>query len=132
MIMTMVFAASGTLGQYLDAFAHDDKLKLVIGLIALDFIFGVADALKAGAFRLSLVADTLRKDVLGKVFPWFVLYAADKASHAAGIVGPIDISTFETGAWVAVTAALGASILNSIRGLSNADLPEAIAGDEPV
>src|SRR5436190_1225504 len=98
-----------TIGPYLSAFAHDDKVTVVLILVAVDFILGVIAAVQAGTFRFSYVADFLHRDILGKVFPWFVLYAADKASHSATVVGPIDFGTVSAAAFVAVTAALAGS-----------------------
>lgn len=117
------------IGHYLAMFAHDDKVSVVLILIAVDFVLGVIAAVEHGTFRLSYVADFMRRDVLGKVVPWFVLYAADKASHGASVVGPVDFGTIATGAFVAVTAALAGSILSSLKDLG-VGLPTAVAGGE--
>lgn len=119
-----------TLGSLLAAFAADDKVKIVLGLIALDLVLGVGASVYTGSFRLSYIADFLRNDVLGKVFPWFVVYAADRASHAATIVGPVDLGTVAGAAFVAVTAALVGSLVKSLAdfGLS---VPPAVGGPDP-
>jgi hypothetical protein len=116
--------------QILSAFAHDKQVGVVLALIVADFILGVAAAFKLGTFRLTYVANFAKNDLLGKVFPWFVVFALDKASHAADIVGPIDWSQANTVAFAAVTLAMAGSILSSLRDFDIA-LPVALAGHAP-
>lgn len=118
-----------TIGHYLTMFAHDDKVTVVAILIAVDLVLGVVAAVQAGTFRLAYIADFMHRDVLGKVVPFFVIYAADKASSSADVVGPIDFGNLSAAAFVAVTAALAGSILASINDLGVA-MPTALGGGE--
>jgi hypothetical protein len=97
-------------------FTADGKLKTVAIFIVVDFLLGVAAAIASGTFRLSYVADFLRKDVLGKVFPWAVIYLASKMT-TEDLPGGISFETVATAVFVAVIAALGGSILASLAGL---------------
>jgi hypothetical protein len=114
----------------LSSFAHDKQLALVLFLIAADVVLGVLAAFKMGTFRLSYLSNFARNDLLGKVVPWFAVFALDKASHAANIVGPVDFSQVATAAFAAVTLAMGGSILSSLADLG-LNLPVAIAGHAP-
>jgi hypothetical protein len=116
--------------QILSAFAHDKQVGVVVALIAADVILGVGAAVKMGTFRLTYLANFARNDLLGKVFPWFVVFAFDKASSSAGIVGPIDWSQANTVAFAAVTLAMAGSILKSLADFGIA-LPAALAGGSP-
>lgn len=118
------------LGALLDQFGDDPTTKAIAAVVALDIILGVAAAIKAGTFRLSYLVDFLRNDVLGKVVPyaglWWVLH----------ITGDVEIGGFEAieeTVGIAIIAAVGASVLNSIRdlGLLPGDVPDAIAGPDP-
>lgn len=101
--------------QWLVTFMHDDKLKTVLVLIAVDFILGVAAAVKGGTFRLSYVAQFAKDDLLGKVVPWFVLYAAALvAGHTTILPGVYDIGDAASTLWGIVVAALGGSIIKSL------------------
>lgn len=120
----------GTIGTFLNSFVHDDQLKLVVSLIVADFVLGVVAALMRGMFRLSYVSAFLRDDVLHKVVPWFALFCLGKANNATEIVGPVGFGALADGAFVAVTAALAASILKSVADFG-IDLPESIAGSDP-
>jgi hypothetical protein len=111
------------------AFVNDDQLKAVLVLIALDLVLGVGDAIRDKSFRLSYIVDFLRNDVLGKVFPWFVLFSAGFYAPNVDILG-LGLDTIADAAWIGVAAALGASILNSVRDFG-VPLPDAIAGDDP-
>ena len=111
----------------LSSFAHDKQVALVLSLIAADFILGVAAAFKQGTFRLTYVSNFARNDLLGKVVPWFAVFAFDKATSAAGIVGPVDWSQANTVAFGVVTLAMVGSILSSLADLGIA-LPAPIAG----
>ena len=119
----------------LNSFAHDKQLGVVIMLIVADFILGVAAAAKLGTFRLTYLSNFAKNDLLGKVLPWFLVFALDKGSHAAGIVGPIDWSQMNTAAFAVVTAAMVGSILSSVADLGLPSAPttakEAVAGHAP-
>ena len=64
------------LQNLIDAFASDETVQVVAALIVVDFVLGVSAGVKAGAFRFGWVADFLRNDVLGKVVPYFAVWAA--------------------------------------------------------
>ncbi len=119
----------------LSSFAHDKQLAVVISLIFADFILGVLASFKLGTFRLTYLSNFARNDLLGKVVPWFAVFALDKASHAANIVGPIDWSQISTAAFAAVTAAMVGSILSSVADLGLPSAPttakDAVAGHAP-
>lgn len=114
----------------LSSFAHDKQVGVVIALIVADFILGVGAAFKLGTFRLTYVSNFARNDLLGKVFPWFVVFALDKASHSAGIVGPIDWGQANNVAFAAVTLAMAGSILSSLADFG-VNLPVTLAGKAP-
>lgn len=124
--------SNADLGAFLNAFIYDDQLKLVFSLIVADFVLGVVSALvaKPMRFRLSYISAFLRDDVLGKVLPWFALFALGKANNQFEILGPIGFGSLADAAFVAVTAALAASILKSVADFG-IDLPVTIAGSDP-
>jgi hypothetical protein len=116
------------LSGLLNEFSDDPGVRLVAALILLDLVFGVANAVKDGAFRFVYLADFLRNDVLGKVVPFFAVWAAVRVG------GDIEVSGYgliEEGVNYGVVAALGASVLNSLKGLGLAGLPEVVAADDP-
>ena len=119
----------------ISSFAHDKQLAVVVSLIAADFVLGVLASFKLGTFRLTYLSNFAKNDLLGKVVPWFAVFALDKASGAAGIVGPIDWSQVSTAAFVAVTAAMAGSILSSLADLGwpqgSQSAREAVAGHAP-
>ena len=114
----------------LASFAHDKQLALVLSLIVADFVLGVLAAFKAGTFRLTYVSNFARNDLLGKVVPWFAVFALDKATSGAGIVGPVDFSHAATIAFGIVTLAMAGSILSSLADLG-ISLPAQLAGHTP-
>jgi hypothetical protein len=101
------------LGALLRQFGHDDKVKWILVLIVADFILGVCAALVTKTFRLSYVSDLLRKDVLGKLIPWFVLYALGKVTTQK-LPGGVTFATLADGAFGVIALALGGSILKSL------------------
>jgi hypothetical protein len=109
----------------LSTFVHDSKFAAVAVLIALDIILGVGAAFYTRTFALQFLANFMRNDVLGKVFPWFVLYSAALASHGATVVVGIDMGNIADGVWVGVVAALVGSLLSSL-GDFGVNLPAAL------
>lgn len=108
-------------------FADDPAVRLIAGLILLDFVLGIAAAAKVGTFRLGWVSDFLRADVLGKVVPFFAVWAAVRVS------GDIELAGFgmiEEGVAAAVVISLGASVLNSLRDLGLHSAPDSVAGSD--
>jgi hypothetical protein len=100
-------------GTLLKEFGHDDKVKWVLCLIAADFVLGICAAIVTKKFRFSYLADFLRADVLGKVLPWFVLYALGKVTTQK-LPGGVTFATLADGAFAIIAAAIGASILKSL------------------
>lgn len=104
------------MGSIVNSFAHDGYFQAVLVMIALDVILGVAAALKSGTFRLSWLANFGKDDLLGKVFPWFVIYAAAKYAPNVAVLG-IDLSAIEKVVFAAVAVALGGSLISSLKNL---------------
>lgn len=108
-----------TLGGLLEQFWNDGKVDWLVLLVVVDFILGVISALRRGTFRLSYVADFLRKDVIFKLGGYLVLYAGAVYAGEAEVLG---IPEFDPGllagaAYAVVVAAFVGSILNSLREL---------------
>jgi hypothetical protein len=85
-----------------------------------------------GTFRFSYLADFMRRDILGKVIPWFVLYAAGKLTDKSPIPG-IDFKTLADTAFGIIVAALIGSIAASLvqLGLSKQDAKQNASGQVP-
>lgn len=116
---------------WLHTFAADDKVHIALLLVLADFIFGVAAAVKANSFRLSFVADLLRKDILGKLLPYFGLYAMALVAGNIDVVIPgLDFGVLAGAAYALLVAALVGSILSSVRTLGVETLPPAVAAPE--
>jgi energy-converting hydrogenase Eha subunit A len=82
-------------------------------LIIVDLVLGIAASFYTRTFSLTYIANFTRNDVLGKVFPWFVLSIGAKA-HVVNVVGGIDLSTLADGVFVGVVAALVGSLITSL------------------
>jgi hypothetical protein len=107
----------------------DDPTVIGLGiLVALDVLLGVLAALKNGGFRFVLISDFLRADVLGKLVPYYAIWVA---VHVGGDVSLGEFGVIEEAAGAMALAAIGASVLNSIRDLGLARLPEAVAASDP-
>ena len=120
------------MGSFFHAFFNDERVQVMLLLVALDLLLGVIVALMKKDFRLSFVADFARNDILGKVAPFAVLYAGYKYAGSADIVIPgFDLEVAMNAAWVVVLAALVGSLLGSIKDLGLSALPEPLAGDDP-
>lgn len=109
----------------LASFARDTQLHAALILIVADFVLGVLAAVKMKTFRLGYVSDFARADLLGKVVPWFALFALGKVS--AQSIGGIDFGTAADVAWGAVVLALGGSIAASLADFG-INLPPAVSG----
>lgn len=114
----------------LNAFVDDPTVRLIAVLVALDFVLGTAAALYTRTFRLSFLADAFRNDVLGKLVPYYALWAALHVSGIDWSIGGFDVIE-ETAGAVAIAALVG-SVLNSLRdfGLAKNASPE-INGPDP-
>lgn len=107
-----------TLGSLLHAFFADDKLKIALIVIFVDFVLGSLAAVKQGNFRLAYVSDFLRNDVAFKLVPWFVLYAGAVVAGQQNIVIPgLDMGVVAGASYAAIIAAWVASILGSLNEL---------------
>lgn len=118
-----------TIGQLIRAFTDDPEIRLVAALILLDFVFGVAAAVKAGTFRVGWLHGFLLEDVLQKLIPYFAVWAAVRLGGDIEIAG---VGAIEEGVGAAVVLALGASVLNSLRDLHLIPVttPDVIAGSD--
>ena len=120
------------MASFFHAFFNDQRVQVILLLVALDLALGVIAALKKGDFRLSFVADFARNDILGKVAPFGVIYAGYLYAGSADIVIPgFDLEVAMNGAFVIVLAALVGSLLGSIKELGLSQLPEEVAGPDP-
>ncbi len=121
-----------TFSTALHQFGADPLLRAVLTLITLDLAIGITAAVKTGTFRLAYVAQFARDDLLGKVFPWFVIYAAAKLAPSVSLLG-IDLDAAQKAVFVVVVAALGGSLVNSLSQLGLpvfTGFPKALTGDE--
>lgn len=112
----------------LNQFTEDPTVTALAILVALDVILGVTVALKNGTFKFVIVSDFLRADVLGKLIPYYAVWIA---VHVGGDVMLGDFGVIEESAGVLAIAAIGASVLNSIRDLGLSALPDELAADDP-
>lgn len=118
--------------ELLKQFTGDPAVQAAAVLVTLDFVLGVASALKAGTFRLAFVADVLRSDVLGKLVPFYAVWAAVEIGGDFEIPG-LDLGAIKAAAALAVWAALGGSIMNSLRDLGLwKSAPDVLAGPDPM
>ena len=102
--------------QVVSDFAHDGYFQAVLVLIAVDLILGIAASLKTKQFKFSWIAMFAQDDLLGKVFPWFIIYAAAKYAPNVAVLG-IDLDAIEKVVFAAVAVALGGSLLSSLKDL---------------
>lgn len=110
------------------SFAHDKQLYAVIILIVVDLILGVGAALYKGTFAFTKITGFLHDDVLGKVFPWFVLFAVSKFAPGADVLG-VDFNALQTAAWALVLIALVASLTASLADFG-VGMPKVLATGE--
>lgn len=116
--------------ELLNHFADDPTVIAIAALVALDFVLGTCAALYSKTFRLSFFADTFRNDVLGKMIPYYALWAA---LHVGGVdwsIGGFDVIEETSGA-VIILALVGSVtgslvVLGLLRGA-----PQSIAGPDP-
>lgn len=112
----------------LNQFQEDPTVIALAVLVGLDVVLGVLAALKLGTFKFVIVADFLRADVLGKAVPYYAIWAA---VHISGDVMLGDFGVIEETTGALAIAAVGASVLNSIKDLGLSQLPETVAADDP-
>ena len=115
-----------TIQEVVREFANDKQLHAVLVLVALDLILGVVAAVKLGTFAFSKIAGFLKDDVLGKVLPWFAVFAFAKFAPSVDVLG-IDLNQIQTALWALVAAALVASLVASLSDLGlGTGLPKAL------
>lgn len=120
-----------TFGKLLHEFFSDDKVLISFVLIILDFILGVAAALKVGTFKFAYFSDFLKTDVLGKLLPYFVLYAGALVAGSAHLVIPgLDVALIAGLAYAALVTAFVGSILSSLKDLG-VPLPKYFGSEKP-
>jgi len=117
-----------TVQSVVNEFANDKQLQAVLVLIVLDVVLGVVAAVKLGVFAFSKIAAFLKDDVLGKVVPWFAIFAAAKFAPSVDVLG-IDLNQIQTVFWAAVVVALVASLTSSASDLG-VGLPRMLATGE--
>lgn len=124
-----------SLVNLLNQFTEDPTVILLSALVALDVVLGVLSALVRKTFKLVLIADFLRADVLGKLLPYYAVWAA---LHVTGDVMLGDFGLIEETTGGAAVAAVAASVLNSLNELrlgapDNAETSatEVLASDDP-
>lgn len=105
-----------TFNRVATEFAHDGYFQAVMVVIVVDVLLGIAAALKRREFKFSWLSAFARDDLLGKVFPWFIIYTAAKYAPNVAVVG-IDLTSIEKVVWGAVVVALGGSLLSSLKDL---------------
>lgn len=117
------------MADLLKQFTEDPTVLILSVLVALDVVLGVSAAVKNKVFKLVIISDFLRADVLGKLVPYYAIWAA---VHLTGdfMLGEFGIVEESTGALA--IAAVGASCFNSLRDLGLAkNAPDVIAADDP-
>lgn len=114
--------------QLVQAFANDPGVLGLSALVALDFILGVCAGIVKRRFRLAFVADFLRNDVLGKLVPYFAVWAV---VHVGGDLQIDGYGAIEEGTLALALAAVGASAAGSLHELGLLKgLPATIVGGE--
>lgn len=119
----------------LNQFTEDPTVILLAALVGLDVVLGVLSALVRKTFKLVLIADFLRADVLGKLLPYYAVWAA---VHVAGDITFGEFGVIEETTGAAAVLALSASILNSLNELrlgtpdqAETSATEVLASDDP-
>ena len=119
----------------LNQFTEDPTVILLAALVGLDVVLGVLSALVRKTFKFVMVADFLRADVLGKLLPYYAVWAA---VHVTGDVMLGDFGVIEETTGAAAVLALSASILNSLNELrlgtsdqASTSATEVLASDDP-
>ena len=117
-----------TLQQVIQSLVHDTMLQSLLVLVLVDLVLGVTAAVKAGDFRFSKVSQFARGDLLGKVVPFGVLYAAWKLAPAADVLG-VGFEEITRSVGALVIAALVGSLTSSLNDLG-LSMPAPLAKGE--
>lgn len=116
------------LAQVVHAFVNDTTFKAVIVLVLLDLILGIFASVKVGEFAFSKVTGFLKDDVLGKVLPWFTIYAAWKWAPSVDVLG-VGLKEVQEAVFAGVVIALVASLTSSLADLG-IGMPKSLATGE--
>lgn len=116
------------IAQAISEFANDKQLYAVMVLIPLDIVLGIVASVYTGKFAFTKVSAFLKDDVLGKVIPWFAIFAAAKFAPDVDIIG-VDLNQIQTAFWAFVVVALVGSLLSSAADLG-VNLPRSLATGE--
>jgi len=100
--------------RLLTEFFNEVEVQALILLIALDFLLGVTAAIKGRYFRLAYVADFMRNDVLGKVFPFALLYGGLRWVGDAVEINGTTLGALTWGAYAVIVGAMAGSIMRSL------------------
>jgi hypothetical protein len=114
--------------ELLNQFQSDPTVVGLAILVALDVVLGVLSAFKRGVFKFVIIADFLRADVLGKLLPYYGIWVA---VHVGGDLMIGDLGLIEESTGALALAAIGASVLNSVKELGLSNLPEPVAANDP-
>lgn len=117
-----------SVSQAVSAFVNDDTFKAVLVLIVLDLVLGIVAAVKTGKFAFSKVSAFLKDDLLGKVVPWFTIYAAWKWAPSVDLLG-IGLKEVQEVVFAGVVIALAASLTSSLADLG-LQMPKSLATGE--
>jgi Bacteriophage holin family len=116
------------LSQVVHAFVSDTTFKAVAVLVLLDLVLGIVAAVKLGQFAFSKVSAFLKDDLLGKVLPWFSIYAAWKWAPSVDVLG-VGLKEIQEVVFAGVVVALVASLTSSLADLG-LTLPKTLATGE--
>jgi len=108
-----------TVNEALQKLLHDQQLVGIFVLVGADLVLGVLAALYLGlknkveGFKFGRLVDFLQDDVLGKVLPWAGIYVFSQMYTGLAVLG-VDLESIATGIWVAMLAALVASLTTTL------------------
>lgn len=119
-----------TFNAILEEFSDDTTVRLISALVLLDILVGVCAAIvdKTQKFQLNYIVDFLRNDVLGKMIPYFGIWAAVRLGGDIEIAG---FGAIEELVGAGVVAALGASIAKSLVDLGLLKGLSGVFGGDP-
>lgn len=104
------------LQQIFDA-AFVRSLIGVLVLVAVDWLFGVIKAIKAGEFEWARMGDFYKTSVVPYVLGWLVLHVAVRLIGLFGLdeVSPILTDAISTGAYGILLVAMAAQVIDKIK-----------------
>jgi hypothetical protein len=111
------------------AFANDPTVILLAVLLSLDFVLGVTESIVNNHFRLAFLSDYMRNDVLGKLIPYYAIWAA---LHVAGDFTIAGFEVIEETLGSTIALAFTASIFNSLAKLKLRDAQDVDIAADPI